>query len=273
MNFRASSLGLGIIVVANAFALAGVARNRAGDPESQLALTQREVRVINPYSRSENSGVTLRLQWCVGDSSSANVEYVPEMVAERGCFNRSPAWLREDKLRELGFDVSMAPLDSGAREYYSHQQGRPAFVVLELGGPWPERVLAANRAALAEWEALAAQRPDSGSLQRNVASLRRRINWIEREMTRLYMIDAGANLDALRAKYPDRSRYAILRGTVRLRRWAAVMDSAWIGGEIGHISGETMNVPAPYQERLTGKNFGLTIGFGKRLEPYIVNVK
>ena len=273
MNLRASSLGLAIIVVANAFALAGVARNRAGEPESQLALTEREVRVVNPYSRSENSGVSLRLQWCVGDSSSANVEYAPEMVSGRGCFNRSPDWLREAKLSELGFDVALAPLDSGARDYYAHQQARPALFVLELGGPWQDRVLEANLAALAAWEALAAQRPDSGSLQRNVGSIRRRIDWIEREMTRLYVIDAGTSLEALRAKYPDRSRYAILRGTVRLRRWAAVMDTAWIGGEIGRITGESMNVPAPYQERLTAKTFGVTIGFGKRLEPYIIGVK
>jgi hypothetical protein len=52
-----------IIVVANALALAHALRNRVGTPEARLTLTQRELRYVNGFPPSDDSGVTLRLEW------------------------------------------------------------------------------------------------------------------------------------------------------------------------------------------------------------------
>lgn len=277
MTLRMPALGLAVIVIANAFALGGAAWNRSGQPESQLAVSERELRVLSAYPpRTENSGVTLRLQWCVGDSTSMAAGMGEGMASEGNCYNRSPDWLTANRLRELGFDLSVPPSDPRAQRYYSHQLARPALFVFELGGNWQDRALEANRAALAAREAVLALTPDSALLQREVRSMRRRVDWIENGMTRLYLIDAGSSLESLRARYPDRSRYAILSGTVKpaLRRWSVVpKDSLWIGGEIGRISGENMNVKAAYQDRLDEKTFALTLGIGKRLEPWIITVK
>jgi hypothetical protein len=273
MIFRTSAIGLAVIVIANAFALGNAAYNRLGEPERTLLLSEREVRVDNAYPHTENSGVSLRLKWCVGDSSSMAAGVGTSMYSDGNCYGRTPDWLTVGRLRAMGFDTTFDASDPEARQRFSRQLARPVFLVLELGGSWQQRGIDAAVGALAEREAFAAQRPDSAALKREVMSLRRRVDWMDHSATRLYLIDAGADVDALRAKYSDRTRYAILRGTVRAvqRRWSS--DSAWLGGQIELVSGETVNVSAEDQRWLTRRTFRVTLGIGKRLEPWIIFVQ
>ena len=92
--------GLALIAITNAIALGGAAYNRSGQPDSSLALSDRELQV--PYaawSESENSGLSLRLNWRVlpvpapGDS-------VYGYFGGRGS---TPAWLDAQKMASLGF--------------------------------------------------------------------------------------------------------------------------------------------------------------------------
>lgn len=110
---------VGTVLIANVFALLHARSNRTETAMTDIVLTQREVQ--RPFSDSEDSGVTLNLQWNRADMS----------------------WLDAPALGELGFDTSMAPSDHRAQEFYSRQRARRAFIALEYDGPawrgWLER--------------------------------------------------------------------------------------------------------------------------------------
>jgi len=59
-------VGLSLIVLTNAVVLSAAALNRAGEPESSVLLSERELAL--PYataSRRSNSGLALHLEWRV----------------------------------------------------------------------------------------------------------------------------------------------------------------------------------------------------------------
>ena len=288
MTRRALIIGLGIIAIANAGALGSAAYNRMGEPDSELALTERELRRTNGKVSAENSGVELRIEWCTRDTSS--LREVDEIAFElQGCYNRAPYWLDARRLQDLGFDMTVAPTSPEAARHYSRLLPRPAFFVLELGSPWYGEMLERSRAFVARREAAAALAPDSAALRREVAALRRRFAWLERGASRLYLIDAARDASELRAKYSDRSRYAIVRGTVKptIRTSIAPGKTVQVIGQI-EIKAITVNVPAKFQPLLQnvvrGYDFSydapppsrsvtVSVAFGRRLEPWITNVK
>jgi hypothetical protein len=283
------TIGLAVILVANAFALGGVALNRMGEPESQLVLSQRELRLLGDHAGSENSGVSMELNWCLGDSAIAYDTTAEEVMYSGRCSTRTPRWLNAERLREIGFDTSIGARDPRAERYYTNNLSRPALVVLELGSVWHEREVQNARAFLATREAALAKAPDSSALKLEVSRLRRRVSWIDRGKTRLYLVDVGASVERLRAKYPDRSRFVILPATIRARleRSPSGNDSVWVGGEINTVIGAEVNVPAKdqslvrdavsayrYEDGLPAveKNIAVTMAFGRRLEPWIRSV-
>ena len=251
-----------IIAVTNIVALAGVAYNRSGDPESTLQLGNRELHVPASWGfESENSGMALRFSWRVlgkkPDEDQADRSYFP-------ISSGPPEWLNAAKMAELGFDVS--PIDGArdSRTRYSRQLRKEVFLVLELDGP-------AYQEMLARAEANAAR----------AANGRDQLNRERNESTRLFVVDAGLDADTLRAKYPSRSRHAIVRGTVR--PWVVWDDNeATLSGDVSALSVEQLNVPlafrAPFEphyerrsRRAVGVPFTLSVAFGRRLEPWIVS--
>jgi hypothetical protein len=288
---RVQWIGLSIIVVANAFALGNAGYNRMGEPESRLVLTQRELRIQGNQTRSENSGVSARLRWCVADSTVHAEDATREFPA-LDCDSRTPDWLNRERLSALGFDLGVNGQNVDEARRYNRNPARPAFLVLEMGGPRLEQKLNRARALLADREAAFRLNADSTKMRREIANMRRRVDWLENGASRLHVIDAGPRLDELRARYPDRARYAILRGQVRarVRRGdSSGPNAVWIGGEISSLDGEKLNVPARYQPALVGVtqryefDYGppaapariveITVAFGKRLEPWIAGVK
>ena len=145
---RALFVGLATIVVANTVALTGASRNRSGEPESTLQLTDRELKV--PYYNAgidgDDSGLALRLDWRVlthapGDSSEAR-------TVDFQAF--SAYWLDSTKLASLGFDVRHFAARSDAEAFYAGQRPRLALIVLEMDG-------ASHRAAVDRVRLLAAR--------------------------------------------------------------------------------------------------------------------
>jgi hypothetical protein len=110
------------VVVSNAVGLGFAWWNRSGDVESELRLTEREVRV-RPRE-TENTAITLEMAWI--DPSRAP--------------GASP-WLDKAKLVELGFDCSVAPTRDNAL-FYRGQMPRAAYVALEYEGDSWTRYLA-----------------------------------------------------------------------------------------------------------------------------------
>jgi hypothetical protein len=101
---------IGIVLVANAGALALVARNANGVPDAVVTLTEREMRVTNVGT--DSTGMTLSLQW--------NHDAATE-------------WFDRAKLAAIGFDCSIDPEAQGAEDHYYGLAVLPraVYVVLE----------------------------------------------------------------------------------------------------------------------------------------------
>lgn len=272
--------GAALIALANAVALTGVYLNRSGEPESRLQLSQRELG--HPWGwrgNKENSGLALNLQWRVIDAS-AGENYAPYY----GNYGGSPAWLDEKRLAELGFDT-VVEQDSSRRRRFERQSEREVLVVLELAGLAWESALVRARENLARQEAARQVNPEAKEFIQREKSAQEQLQREEQQNSRLFAIDAGLDLAALRAKYPDRGRYMILKGKLRPRLVNRDKKTV-VGAYLGSLTGTQINVPHALrpvfervlqtppsrQGRLSGEAatpFSVAVRVGHRLEPWI----
>jgi hypothetical protein len=167
-----------VVLVANAGALAVVARNARGAPDAAVTLTEREIRLTSV--EGDTTGMTLIMQWN----------------------RRVPLpWFDRAKLTSLGFDCSVDPTGPGAQEYYSGPALAPrtAYIVLEYD---PSR--------LGETEPATETPPANKATAVEPAG-----NEVAEYASRLRAVDAGSDPRALRAKYADAHRYIVTAGVVR----------------------------------------------------------
>ena len=287
--------GAALIVAANAAVLGEAAYNRSGEPESTLALTQREL--APPYSyrpfAQENSGLSLRFQWRVlGDAAGGG----PAPATGYPGIGSSPSWLDQAKLATLGFDVTR-PIDTPeGRRQYDRMLPKGVFLVLEMDGPTYQAILKRARTHLEAERTLLAANVGTGNLAQRVKIAEQQVSWEERRSSRLFVVDAGLAPAALRARYPDRARYAIVRGQIQpliLRQEGRDQLSGFITGlRINEIT-----VPHRYRAMLAGARtttisspvpplprnapatasgnpprYEISVSFGRRLEPWITRV-
>jgi hypothetical protein len=192
MNKHASlAAAVAIVLLANAFALVHAARNRSGEVQADITLTDRE---LNYYRDYEDSGVALTLRWIDPSQTYAPVA-TPEDIAAN-------TWLNQTNLRELGFDCSVAPSDTNAYTFYSQQSARTGYVAFEYEGDAWKRWLEFRRRIADAEPRLPGQRSTDVSDQR----------W----GSRLVAIDAAADPASLRARHPDRNRILILPAVIRI---------------------------------------------------------
>jgi hypothetical protein len=85
----------------------------------------------------------------------------------------------------------------------------------------------------------------------------------------LFLVDAGLDYESLRARYPDKSRYAIVRGKVRVDRWL-VKNKGSLNGFVSQLSVPALNVPVELRGVLgrDASGYTTTVAFGQRLEPW-----
>ena len=265
-----AAAGLALIVLTNAVALGGVAWNRGGQPDSRLALSEREL--VLPWRSagpdSENSGLSLDLRWnCLPAATPGRhgAGYVD---------STAPAWLDARKMAELGFDLRAPeltrPLDRAPLR--REQLPREVWVVLELDGPAYRQWLDdAAQSAAKEALASASKPPSATPLHPRDTS----------GDTRLFAVDAGLDRDALRVRHPDRAQYAIVRARVSPRLGSAsVID----GGRIDALSIADVNVPLALRPVFDGlerqgwqprprRRFEATLVFGRRAEPWLADAR
>lgn len=245
--------GLALIFVTNIVVLAGIAYNRGGEPTALLQVTDRELRTPGSWGfESENSGLALGLAWRVATGEDDDYGI--------GGYGSRATWLDRRKLAELGFDVSVPVDQPRAERHYERLLPREVLIVMELDGP-------AYQSALRRAAELAARPGATRGDASRLAS--------EREtFTRLFLVDAGVDYGSLRARYPDRSRYAIVRGKVRLDRWSA-KNKAGLNGYVSELSVSALNVPVELREVLGrgASGYTATVGFGQRLEPWFAAAK
>lgn len=266
--------GLGIILITNVIALAGVAYNHSGEPDAVVELTERELRLPYRYvSTAENSGIALSLEWRAPGRWTGGVGYYGQ--------DQEETWLTKEKLAELGFDVGADAQDEAAKRRYLTLLPRPVFVALEYDGDAYQTALANQQRALTEAEALAAQNPDKQEFINRVKRAKERLASEKDFISRLFAIDAAVDKESLRQRYPDRSRYVILSGEVAL----TVTPEGELSGYIARLDGVTVNVPLQYHalfapmERDNTRNqstqapprYTVRLAYGQRLEPWILD--
>jgi len=262
MNRRAWIVAAcGIVAVANAVALAGVAYNRQGE-ESRLVLTQRELVAEGGSAARENSGLSLTVRWRVLGREEASWAY--------GGWS-TPEWLDRAKMAQLGFDVTKPATDIGFAGFRG-ELSREVYLVLEFDGPAYRESLSRATAAAEHSQG----KPTEEAHRRDRLELERTAN------SRLFVVDAGLDRDTLRARYPDRSRYAIARGRVG----PSQTDTGYRGA-VESLAVSAINVPVEMRaplgdvDRPYGKigqytmhaPFKAVVSYGQRLEPWLVSVR
>jgi len=255
-----------VLVISNAWVLTQIAINRSGTPDSQIQMTAREA--VYYGSGREDSSVTLRLRW---QNPAPQYRYVPP-IAEP-----FTSWFDLAKLKETGFDVSLAPESPAASRYYQNQRSREIFVALEYDGPAWQNWLNRGEPGVAF-----APQFDSRMTPEQRMQVRRETE------SRLVAVDAGVDAAALRQKYPDRAHAAILRGLARVVREES--PNPYLRGAITSILTESINVPQPLSRVFDGQfsyvpwtysgeqiktqppPYSLTLAIGSRFEPWVASV-
>jgi len=263
-------LAFALLIVVNTVILAGIARNRAGSPDAELTLTERELVLQTGNFREENSGLALLLDW------------KNDFVAE---------WFDTDKLAELGFDVTPWKGDEAESDYRGWRTlPKKAFIVLEYEGKAWERF---QRKKDEELASLREPPPRNEAEEKHAESERARI---ENELlagSRLFAVDVGLDPRNLRALYPDGDRYIILPALVRI--YPQREKTEWnLRGNFETVLGGSLHIPRdlaaplmtlPNRGRLTrgydyfepGKvpapRYRVTVRWGRRYEPWVVGVR
>jgi hypothetical protein len=286
-SLRGLAGGLALIAVANGAILAAVAWNRS-EREAEVTLTERELRLDYRYlgadqEEDEDTGLALRFDW-----------------TPRWAFpDAHLPWLDRRKLAALGFDVGVAPDAPAAIEHYAKTLPRTALVVFEHDGASWRNWLAGEERKLAELRReVAAGRKTAKDLE--VAESVLAANRTTR--SRLFPIDAGRDAAALRARYPDRSRYLIFRGSLRLALEQPRGKPPFLTGWAAGLAVERLHVPRELrpvldaviredrerqraleeraarrdeliEEDVRGPDYRAVVAVGRRLEPWLVSVE
>ena len=269
--------GGALILLVNVVALGGVTLNRSGEPESRLRLSERELGLPWGWGHTrENSGLSLALNWRVNDANTGGEHYI-----DSGYSGGTPEWLDEVRMRTLGFDTAPVAESSEGRRRFERQQRREVLLVFELAGPAWQKARERARANAARHQAAVQANADSKEFAARSKRAQEVLKAEEESGSRLFAIDAGLDLAALRAKYPDRSRFLILKAHVRPRLETRERKT-WVTGYVSELAVPTVNVPHALRAGLEpvlrapprspgglAPPFEATLAVGQRLEPWI----
>lgn len=258
------ALAAALVLVANALAISLVAYNRSGMPESVLRLGARELAPLREPALADEGLPELRPRLRLAEGSGAG-----------GPEARSPSWLDEAKLRELGARLPAAgPAgDKQRRRLTAAPFSIAAMLVLELDGDAYRQSLALARERAGRAAAALAANPQDDRLRREASQADKALAEDDTQASRLFAVDAGLDAVALRARYPNRARHAIVHGRI----------GAMMIGEPGHqriasivedTGANSVSIPAEHVAALDRLQHGdaegtVEIAFGRRLEPWI----
>jgi len=217
-----------LIFLTNTVVLVRVAWNRSGEPAARLELTERELALPGAWRDEENTGLALTLSF-----------HAPGPWREEG--TEMDSWLDREQLGELGFDVSVDPEAPAAERHYRSPLPREVWLVLEHEGAAWRRWLAGREEEVAEVRRAVA-RGEKGS--EDLEAAERSLAADRVEATRLFAVDAGRDRHALRERYPDTARHAVVPATVRLHRIDVEHDEpAYLTGSVEQILVDRIHVP------------------------------
>jgi hypothetical protein len=256
-----------IVLVSNIAAWGAAARNRSGEPDAVLVLTERELRL--PARQADNTALTLTL--------------VYEPFRQRGFQEtRDAGWFDQAKLQSIGFDCSK-PVTPENASYYRVRIPRSTYAALEFeGDAWRAQVEGAGREPQVDSPMV---RP-GGATRPGAAGPAPRDPLLE---SHLVPIDVDNDPVALRARHPDRHRVAIVEATAAIRYVGNLGQAPFLAGTVTSVLPGEINVPREWRSLLEGlqsdeqagvwpppqhePRFRATVTWGKRLEPWVSNVE
>lgn len=272
MKIFKSSWGLFVLAFillffANAVVLTGAYINRAMEATSQTVLTQRELQM--PYkNKRENNGMSLRLVYRILNTDIS-----------KGSYNKIPAWLNAEKLKELGFYR-----DQGTA-HYKKTPTKEVFIVLEYDGEAYKKSLALAEENFVEKEVLFNAKKDDNKTKRDYEEAKKRLNREQISESRLFAIDAGVEYEKLRQKYSEKSTYIIVKGIVKLVYQYKIEKEQY--AIIQQLNTENIYLPYKFKHVLkdittdddlnnrvgSAPKYEVEIKYGIRYEPWISSVE
>jgi hypothetical protein len=193
-------------------------------------------------------------------------------------FGGPPAWLDRAKLAALGFDVPQSAATGTG--HHKQQLPKEVLLVLEFDGTAYRQALERARQRAAQEEALVGANPGRDEFKQRAIAAKAALVREEGNNSRLFAIDAGLDAERLRARFPDRRKYAIARGQVRVQTVGSA-EKSHLAGYVSNLSVGQLNVPLAFRkvfEAVPGGRAGpasaasrydVTVAYGKRLEPWI----
>lgn len=282
----------GLIVVTNLAILSAAGWNRRGEPQAELSLTEREL-ALPAARQDEGTGLELSL---------VMTHEPPGAVRRTARWKRYElpsvdyGWLDRAKLLELGFRVDVDPARAGAGEHYSHAMPRRAYLVVEYDGEAWNRWIRAREEHVRQVR----RKVEEGAAEPSALGDAEALLVIDRTMrSRLVPVDAGTDADALRRRYGDRRRHAVVTGWVRPKVVQPENGVPTLGGVVSglvvsrvHVSRELRRhletfLPEETWEEVeareraaadrgwpspTAPRYGATLAVGRRYEPWLVSV-
>ena len=271
-----------LLLLTNIIVLAGVAYNRSADTETSILLTERELSLpYRSYSKKENSGLALRLNWNVIPINTFENNYRKYSLSNYG----SPAWLTEDKQKELGVDVDDIKKHVGNKNYkYEKLNKEEIIVVLEYDGESFKKAVKDAENDFKKLRENVKKNPDNKKLNKKLENNEKSLDQLKVSETRLIAIDAGLDLQTLRKKYNDSSKYLMLRGELRpywnKKKLVARINQLFISkvhvslpysNEIHEITNREATNKG-YRNREEKPRYQVELKMGKRLEPWVGGV-
>jgi uncharacterized protein DUF4824 len=229
-----------LIVLTNAVALGHVFLNRSRAPDSTLRLSERELALpFNWGMAKENSGISLHVDYRI--PAQRNPSVAPS-YGEFAFGESNESWLDAEHLTALGFDVKRLR-DAAAEKRGAAPTSKEVLLVLEFDGPAYAAALDRARHVRDEEATMAAANPGKDEFARRAKRAADAASYGEQQASRLFVVDAGLDRNELRLKYPDRQRYAIVRGVIRPTIAPGNVPAAWLQRlSVGEVS-------VPYEVR------------------------
>ena len=274
--------GIALVLLTNALVLGHVLLNRNGGPDSTLRMSERELALpFNWRMTRENSGLSLRIDYHVPISRKSPVAteaYFP-YASEFAFDNGDASWLDDAHLVALGFDVKRL------RAATTEKRGgaptsKEVLLVLELDGPAYAAAVERVQHKRDEEAATAAANPGKDEFVQRAMRAAEAASFAEHRASRLFVVDAGLDRDELRGKYPNRERYAIVRGILRP---LIAFNSNTPAARLERLSIGEITVPyalrrpfermapstwAPPQQQRRDR-FEATVSWGQLFEPWV----
>ncbi|MFY9261982.1 MAG: DUF4824 family protein [Gallionella sp.] len=265
MRNRLIGIGFAIVLLTNVLVLGNVFYNRSGSPDSQLALSERELTKSWRGQSKENSGVALMLHWRVIPRIEHGASYNRYAMD-----SRSPAWLDQQKMQTLGFSTAH---NQDETRYSSVE--KEVILVLELNGAaYQQAVSAAQKNVMRLTDAANSEHDkttDARAKQEQLKNAQQELAEEQSRASRLFVIDAGLDATALRARYPDRQRYALMRGLIQESR-QYLENKPQLFGYISQVHNREIHIPQEFASVTTAPHYTAQVAFGSKLEPWVVGV-